>query len=237
MRMSKKLKVGDRVRILDGSKIPDYCGGWVKSMDKEIGRFGTITSFCENGKGCKLGGKKINSDWTYDIRGLELDETIVIYRKNNNVIALDKSTGAKGVAHCNPEDTFDFKVGAKLAFDRLVGRVGEPFEEVDETRNAEVGDYIKIVSAWLAYQYENGNILKVEEVYDKGLVTKTDKTTQFIHKSEYVVLENYKPKEDTKKSEESSEEESSNNKLSESIDKTFEALCDLFLLSMLKGNK
>ena len=46
---------------------------------------------------------------------------IVIYRKDNQVIALDQSTGKKGIATCCPTDTFDFNVGAKLAFARLMG--------------------------------------------------------------------------------------------------------------------
>ena len=35
-------------------------------------------------------------------------ETIVIYRNENKVIALDKSTGKKAEARCNPADDFDF---------------------------------------------------------------------------------------------------------------------------------
>ena len=48
------------------------------------------------------------------------DETIVIFRKGQEVIALDKSTGERGVAKCHPNDKFDFKVGAVVAFNRLV---------------------------------------------------------------------------------------------------------------------
>lgn len=50
-----------------------------------------------------------------------VEECIVIYRKYNDVIALDKSTGRKGIAKCSPEDEFDFGFGAKLAFERLTG--------------------------------------------------------------------------------------------------------------------
>lgn len=48
-----------------------------------------------------------------------VEECIVIYRKYNDVIALDKSTGRKGIAKCSPEDKFNFGIGAKLAFERL----------------------------------------------------------------------------------------------------------------------
>lgn len=46
-------------------------------------------------------------------------ETIVIYRKDQSVIALDKTTGKTAEARCNPADTFCFMTGAKLAFERL----------------------------------------------------------------------------------------------------------------------
>ena len=46
-------------------------------------------------------------------------KTIVIYRKDQSVIALDKTTGKTAEARCNPADTFCFMTGAKLAFERL----------------------------------------------------------------------------------------------------------------------
>lgn len=46
-------------------------------------------------------------------------ENIIIYRKDNEVVALDKSSGEKGIAKCSPDDEFDFMTGAKLAFERL----------------------------------------------------------------------------------------------------------------------
>lgn len=39
-----KFKIGDRVRILDGSKINGYCGGWVDNMNKYISEIVTIDS-------------------------------------------------------------------------------------------------------------------------------------------------------------------------------------------------
>ena len=70
---------------------------------------------------------------TYSVKNFEIgslfsdmlkkvgSETIVIYRNDNKVIALDKSTGEKAEAKCNPADEFDFRTGAKLAFNRLMG--------------------------------------------------------------------------------------------------------------------
>ena len=76
------------------------------------------------------------------------DETIVIYRNDNKVVALDKSTGEKAEAKCNPADEFDFRTGAKLAFNRLIGEDVKSDNGVREVkRKAKVGEYIKIVDA------------------------------------------------------------------------------------------
>lgn len=56
----------------------------------------------------------------------EPKNTIVIYQRDRDVVALDKVTGQKCYAHCHPDDKFDFKTGAKIAFGRLIG---EPVEE------------------------------------------------------------------------------------------------------------
>lgn len=55
-----------------------------------------------------------------------VSECIVIYRRGNEVIALNKIDGSKAVAKCHPDDDFDFMIGAKLAFQRLTG--SEPAE-------------------------------------------------------------------------------------------------------------
>lgn len=68
-------------------------------------------------------------------------EMIVIYRKDNKVVALDKATGKEGVARCAPEDTFNFETGAKLAFKRLVG------EDTAAEPKFKVGEFVRVVSA------------------------------------------------------------------------------------------
>lgn len=118
--MKRKFKVGDRVRVLDGSNIPNYYGGWASvAMSKQIGKIYEIASYLGNG-GYVLNG----SVFGWDERGLELadkKETIVIYRKGDEVIALDKVSGKTGVAKCGRNDTFDFATGARIAFERLLG--------------------------------------------------------------------------------------------------------------------
>lgn len=74
------------------------------------------------------------------------NECIVIYRKDSDVIALDKRTGKKAVAKCSPDDEFDFNIGAKLAFERL-----EALEKQD--KEIKVGDYVKVVDCGKLYPY------------------------------------------------------------------------------------
>lgn len=125
-------------------------------------------------------------------------ETIVIYRKDNKVIALDKSTGEKAEAKCNPADEFDFRTGAKLAFNRLMGEAVKTDNGVREVkRKAEVGEYIKIVEAHpYMIPYKNGDVFKVVSAGERGVVIKKDKEGSIgVWNREYVVLENYKTEE------------------------------------------
>lgn len=129
-------------------------------------------------------------------------ETIVIYRNDQKVIALDKTTGKKAEAKCNPADEFDFRTGAKLAFNRFMGDDVKPDNGVREVkRKAKVGEYIKIVDAqpWMI-PYKKGDIFKVISTSKLGVVIEKDgePVTAAWHR-EYVVLENYKPEEDDSK--------------------------------------
>lgn len=129
-----KFKVGDKVKILDGSKIENYTGGWSTwGMKEDVGKVVTIKKVQEYGDD-RIGYRVEEICCIWDERGLELveskdkdKETIVIYRDGNEVIAFNKKTKEKAVAKCNPSDEFNFKVGAKIAFDRLIRkfRVGD----------------------------------------------------------------------------------------------------------------
>lgn len=135
----------------------------------------------------------------------KVDTTIVIYRKDNKVIALDKSTGEKAEANCNPADEFDFRTGAKLAFNRLMGEDVKPDNGVREVkRKAKVGEYIKIVDAmpWMI-PYKNGDIFKVNCVTTSGCICKKSEENVGLWHREYVVLENYKPEEKSQEDDDS----------------------------------
>lgn len=159
-----KFKKGDKVRILDGSRISNYTGSWTPRMNYFIDKIATIDTLEEfsNGRiGYHMEEKEFN--FVYDERGLELvnPETIVIYRKNNKVIALDKSTGKKATARCNPADTFDFMTGAKLAFDRLTN--GEEHFKVGDIVRGKYGS-----SAYYGITNENMTRGEVVETSNNG---------------------------------------------------------------------
>ena len=46
---------------------------------------------------------------------------VIIYTKGNQVIAKNATTKQEAIAKCHPDDEFDFSIGARLAFDRLMG--------------------------------------------------------------------------------------------------------------------
>ena len=125
--MKFKFKVGDKVRVIKTE---------AGATNAQIGDVGTITYITmgampyavefDNSRSdyhsCYGKCKSDHGYWCTETM-LELvenkNETIVIYRKDNTVIALDKSTGKKGIAKCDPRDTFNFMTGAELAFSRL----------------------------------------------------------------------------------------------------------------------
>ena len=109
------------------------------------------------------------------------NKPIVIYRVGRTVVALNQNTDETGVAKCHPTDTFDFSVGAKLAFERLLSHsdteVGkEKPEEQKKTAKFKVGDVVTVnLDTFVGRQYgwltllkdmaEYGKPLKIEEVH------------------------------------------------------------------------
>lgn len=203
----RKFKVGDRVKVKKNT---------VTLNIRTLGECGTVKKLLTNnsysvefdrfvgGHDCK-GFAKYGYGWNCAEDALDLvkhqNETIVIYRNDNKVVALDKSTGEKAEAKCNPADEFDFRTGAKLAFNRLMGE-DNGVREVK--RKAKVGEYIKIVDAKPLFDsYKNGDVFKVVSVHRAGVEIKKDETkvTAAWHE-EYVVLENYKPEKEPEKKDE-----------------------------------
>lgn len=183
-----KFKVGDR-----------YKSGYFADNDAviEITEISGGTVFYKDVVGESIGLKHFQIGSIFSAALEKVDTTIVIYRNDNKVVALDKSTGEKAEANCNPADEFDFRTGAKLAFNRLMGEDVKPDNGVREVkRKAKVGEYIKVVYAMpCLIPYKNGDIFKVNCVTTSGCICKKSEENVGLWHSEYVVLENYKPEE------------------------------------------
>lgn len=114
-----RFKAGDKVRV---KKFKERPTSWEieGKMDHLMGKVVEIKGSTTLGE-YKVYDPKHHCEWIFGETDLEpVNETIVIYRKDREVIAVDKVTGDKAIAKCSPEDTFDFNVGAKLAFERLM---------------------------------------------------------------------------------------------------------------------
>lgn len=205
-----KFKVGDRVKVKKDI---------VTLNRRTVGKCGTVKelltdNYCSvefdefvGGHDCN-GFAKEGHGWNHAEDALDLvktqNETIVIYRNDNKVVALDKSTGEKAEAKCNPADEFDFRTGAKLAFNRLMGEDVKPDNGVREVkRKAKVGEYIKIIDAKpLLISYENGEIFRVIGIGNVGCKVKNSVKSCYVWHEEYVVLENYKLEKEPEKKDE-----------------------------------
>lgn len=170
----------------------------------EITKISGGTVFYKDVVGESIGLKHFQIGSIFSAALEKVDTTIVIYRNDNKVVALDKSTGEKAEANCNPADEFDFRTGAKLAFNRLMGEDAKPDNGVREVkRKAKVGEYIKVVCAMpCLIPYKNGDIFKVNCVTTSGCICKKSEENVGLWHSEYVVLENYKPEKEPEKKDE-----------------------------------
>lgn len=122
-----KFKVGDKVRILDGSNIKNYSGTWCpESMKKFVGEVDVIKKVIVN---CNCNGNvgyyMEHNDFIWDERGLELVEVpqkIVITTDGKRTTAVlydGKKRIDEASAVCSDDDEFNFMTGAKIAFERL----------------------------------------------------------------------------------------------------------------------
>lgn len=171
----------------------------------EITKISGGTVFYKDVVGESIGLKHFQIGSIFSVALEKVDTTIVIYRNDNKVVALDKSIGEKAEANCNPADEFDFRTGAKLAFNRLMGEDAKPDNGVREVkRKAKVGEYIKVVYAMpCLIPYKNGDIFKVNCVTTSGCICKKSEENVGLWHKEYVVLENYKPEEKSQEDDDS----------------------------------
>ena len=204
--MENKFKVGDRVKTIAQS-----CGN--KKVFGEIGTIRIMDDDCylvefdndidgHDGNTARYHGKDKHC-WWVDKEILELSKQKayrVIFKDNATILFKD---GKKYVAKCCDGDTYDREKGLLVCLAKAHGYTFNDLQEMLESaeapkgkvreveRNAEVGEYIKVVNIIHSRgYYKKNDIIKVKEMCGGYVVVKDNWT---IAPSEYVVLENYKP--------------------------------------------
>lgn len=141
--MSFKYRIGDKVKVRSDLTVKHYKMKNSSAEDVVIpdvleyrDKIATITNITAGGKyRIDIDGRKYS--WTDEMFEELKHKPIIIYQKDNQIIALDKNTGKKAIATCCSEDHFDFYVGANLAYDRLK----EQFKE-KKSHAFNLGDYV-----------------------------------------------------------------------------------------------
>lgn len=160
-----KFMVGDKVKMI----------GWRNSVGGKkplYGEIGVITSRY----GCgnlypyliDIGGKDSGFCWCDDeLEPVTVNQEIVIITDGKTTTAKlleDNKVTKTAEAKCNPEDTFDFKIGAEIAFNRLVGKLCG--EEAPKPKKYPDGKYIcveykrleRLFTVGKVYELKNGEI-------------------------------------------------------------------------------
>ena len=148
-----KFKVGDKVRVLDGSKIENYLGSWCEEgMERYVGKVGTVrrTGYFSDREGYYLNGF---GGYLYDGRGLERvakhPRRIIIEEKHGKV------TARLGNARFTVEAE-SFEAGAKDALGKLL-RGQQEFKVGDVVEGTAVGKYCITKKGWI------GRVIKICE--------------------------------------------------------------------------
>lgn len=179
-----KFKVGDKVRVREWDDMAKEYGikygtievpwSFTQDMKEYCGRVVTIKEVVEKAgyhpcyfieederrKPCnwKFSDKMLEPEVVKDINSK--NSSIVIYKKDNKVIAIDKTTGKTAEAICNEDDEFDFYTGADLAFERLRGRKPAPKtkENAPKFYNADI-----VCVRSMSCSFEKGKVYKVRD--------------------------------------------------------------------------
>lgn len=180
-----KYKVGDKVRIID--KWVDGCNQNREGrMDKWLGKVMTIRSIYDN-RAYQMEEDRtefLGDGWLWNdkcIAGLADNYKIVITINGKETLAR-LYDGAKviktAVAKCSPDDTFDFQIGAKLAFERLTAEEKKPmpFCEKPKYYNGKIICVKSDYSFWTAgkvYEVKDGVIVADDDGDSRNLAFKS----------------------------------------------------------------
>ena len=192
-----KYKVGDKVRIV--SKKPGVGWNGEGEMDKWLGK--TMTIRRASHMGCFDFYRMVEDQnewfggWTWYewmIEGLapeQPEHKIVITTDGKTTLAWlydGKKVIKRAAAKCSPNDEFDFTIGAKLAFERLMDRgvkKEKPTPEVPEGYNGKV----LCIESDLELAWTVG---KIYEVVD-GVITDNKGNEWLNHKKPFATAEDF----------------------------------------------
>lgn len=178
-------KVGDRVMCIDGN-LSVYLSVGDTGTVVEVSGYMAGVNWDKANKGMhNCGGKCKNHHGYYmPLSGIkkisdEKSEEIHITRKGMEVHAVHKVNGKivdRSLAKCNPADTFDFKIGSEIAYNRLFGKepekpetMSEPEQKKDDTfkpylYEVETGGNFGEIGLPTKMKDDNGNPLYVGDV-------------------------------------------------------------------------
>lgn len=176
--MAKKkarFNIGDRVRVLDGSKIQDYFGNWVDDLNQYVGNVYTVVSRRWSWDGTRvqytLEGVKSSwgDSWVFDERGLiESDKKSVVY--SDEFFAWAQKKEKEFYAACNNSKWLDWSTDYKsrvTIVNMSTGKCGKSYCNTKDTFNLTVG----LAIAWAKYLGEEIPPIEqnyiVEEVYEE----------------------------------------------------------------------
>lgn len=158
-----KFKVGDKVRVLDGSKIEGYSGGWIPEMEKFVGKVSVIEEAYKHtftGRPCyKLSGFGEPLAYTFDERGLER----VTKQKPRRRIIIEEKRGKVTARLGNARFTVEaesLEDGAKDALGKLL-RGSHEFKVGDVVEGISQGKYCITTKGWVG---------RVTEICEDGFI-------------------------------------------------------------------
>lgn len=179
-----KFKVGDKVRARDDLVVGRKYGSltWWNCMDCELKgkslEISGVNTTCNGYIYYRVGSYSVAPEMLEPVTDKEETpmEKIVIYRKDNQVIAKYYKGGktVQAEATCSQNDTFDFETGANMAMDRAMALMKE--EEIGYS-------WVKCVG----YRQKDEfyfTVNKKYKIYDNGKITTdmghtyTNKTTK-----------------------------------------------------------
>ena len=153
-----KFKEGDKVIIKDGSKIKNYHGGWIRSMNEYVGKTGTISYVSEYND--SRGYRMKEYDYTWDERGLVKADAVYTVIVSGRKVTVE-GNGTTGEARCNPDDDFDLSKGISLAIERM-----NAIKEGDWVEVVNPGKTYTTYSEWVTNNIENKILIAQYKYYE-----------------------------------------------------------------------